>query len=80
MSEWRDIESAPKDGTHVDIWINGFRKTDAKWDESQNRWKWFECFVGPDKRTKRYSFSSRAEVTHWMPIPAPPKDSGAAHD
>jgi hypothetical protein len=67
---WLPIETAPKDGTYIDVWTrNGERVTDAKWEVKKNRWvHWgfsnFDnmCFVRLD------SFP-----THWMPLPAVPE-------
>ena len=30
MSEWRDISTAPKDGTEIDIWIVGGESVDPE--------------------------------------------------
>lgn len=69
MSEWQPIETAPKDGTHVDLWACsggdprfGDRYTDAafirgKWRYSSGADGWLEVSYMP---------------THWMPLPNPP--------
>jgi hypothetical protein len=65
MSEWQPIETAPKDGTAIDIWARkpdggGQRWTDIVWE---NGWVSVE-----GKLSDKYW-----TYTHWMPIPNPPK-------
>lgn len=74
---WRPIETAPKDGTEIDIWVewpeydNGFglvpahgsRLPDAKW-------------IDRDWKAGQYSlhqYSAKPRATHWMPAPLPPQ-------
>ena len=83
MSEWQTIETAPKDGTAIDVWRGGEfpgRSTDVSWREpSDSEWwvhggdtienckaTWHDAF-GPLGRNE--------QPTHWMAIPAPPKDT-----
>ena len=61
MSEWKPIETAPKDGTRIMLWPigncrNGLRMETGHW-----------CLNGHWKCGER---SPRA--THWMPLPEPP--------
>ena len=63
MTEWKLIETAPKDGTCVFVFINnrtGKHVVLSKW---LGEW----CFIN--------SVPLMAEPTHWMPItvPEPPK-------
>lgn len=97
MSEWKTMESAPKDGTPVDLWIvrpgldpQQCRVPDCHWgrvtayyEEEVNSAKspawvceqighggepyWGEVEWGDDEAGQR--------VTHWMPLPQPPKES-----
>jgi hypothetical protein len=66
MSEWKTIESAPKDGTWFLAWENDTipkvitvywrkhsRNKNGGWWTSFNMWK--------------------AQPTHWMPLPEPPQ-------
>lgn len=58
MSEigmWRDIDSAPKDGTVIDLWHkeNG-RMTDCWWDKDEERW------IG--------GWDEDDAITHWAEI------------
>lgn len=55
-SNWLPIETAPKDGTAIDIWTEWGRKTDVYWDGTH--WK-AGCAI----------FSN---PTHWMPVPDAP--------
>jgi hypothetical protein len=71
---WRDIESAPRDGTAIDLWGLEFgagfmltpkpqRFCDAKYvppSEQWNRGCWWHPNYG------------NVEPTHWMPAPQPP--------
>ena len=68
---WRDIETAPKDGTRVLLYPGG--AFTARWSE--------ECQFGQFKNAPGWQifecedpFYSVAEdkPTHWMPLPAPP--------
>jgi hypothetical protein len=80
---WQRMETAPTDGTVIDVWVGGQRTTDVKW-----------CL--PDKRNARdqqrpinfcqYTIIDYDGVegweelgqewsvlpTHWMPHPRPP--------
>lgn len=68
---WRDISTAPKDGTHIlairqDWWepVNG-----------NHRWVYgnvFESYF--DTTTDRFESYGLKQPTHWMPLPAPPND------
>lgn len=66
---WQPIETAPWDGTTVDLWseLSGTRETDARWTGS--RWVrlgWNEMNDGPGVEEVYHP-------THWMPLPDPPK-------
>lgn len=56
VKEWQPIESAPKDGTVIDIWANGHRITDVWFDDDDNCWV---CGYADNL------------ITHWMPIIEP---------
>lgn len=66
MSEWRSIETAPKDGTPVDLWLSagdrGWRIADCSWSDDSG---WIDAEY---QRTPKM-----LTVTHWMPIPEGPK-------
>ena len=56
---WQPIETAPKDGTIVDLLHkDGFRLIDQWWDDEDQSWA-AALFRGDD-------------ITHWMPLPEPP--------
>ncbi len=77
MSEWQDISTAPRDGTHVDLYFPGKigRKTDW-WFSRDPIWggdgEWIseyrEC--GQDLT----AIYPNTKPTHWMPLPTPPQD------
>ena len=60
-SEWRTIDSAPKDGTAIILYgaKGRYKVLVAKWDANWKAWQ-----SEPGKWT--------AYPTHWMPLPAPP--------
>lgn len=65
---WLPIESAPKDGTHLQFWMNG-ECWYGKWFVNEtypmlSRWKVFGC--------KTWLL----QPTHWRPLPKPPQDGG----
>lgn len=57
--EWRPIETAPKDGTHVMLFDNDAIKVGLWW-EPYNDW-------GP-------RIALIKNPTHWIPLPTPPKE------
>jgi hypothetical protein len=66
MSEWQPIETAPKDKV-IDIWLkNGHRWSDCYYDTICHEWR--------TSRPAGYLISVHERgVTHWMPLPEPPK-------
>ncbi len=59
--QWQKIETAPKDGTEILVWIDDVRK------HCQVRWVtdgWMICWDG------KYLVH---DPTHWQPLPSPPK-------
>lgn len=65
---WRPIETAPRDGTRVDLWQQGHRFTDAFWDEGEEWW----CIDSRYSDGEPCPLAVSPEPTHWMPLPAPP--------
>lgn len=60
MSEWKSIESVPKNGMPFLLWVEGFRMIEimTNWDGSY--WRKGEAIPDNDA------------FTHWMPLPEPP--------
>jgi hypothetical protein len=80
MSEWQPIETAPKDGTTILLWLrerqnSGGRRTAypviddlrvGHWviTDGYGRWRYL---------TNGYAYGQDNTFTHWMPLPEPPK-------
>jgi len=72
---WRDIASAPRDGTKLRVlYADGTEEDGVYWQE-QGRC----CILGPRAGAYSPGWTSTAaghlpvdDVTHWMPLPAPP--------
>ncbi|MFC5505311.1 hypothetical protein [Bosea massiliensis] len=62
LPSWRDIASAPLDGTPVDLWRDGERLIEFHWNVDQRRW---EKKVGYPAKT----IVLTQAPTHWMPVP-----------
>lgn len=65
---WRDIASAPKDGTKFDVWQGGRRVVDVYWSNVEDAWA-VDGMYGPEEPAPLAIFPP---VTHWMPLPASP--------
>ncbi len=75
---WNPIETAPKDGTEIDLWFidhNGYRYRipDAKWmprkyDPHKGEHAWHDW--NPEFE---WDPLEGGEPTHWMPPPEPPQ-------
>lgn len=79
MSEWMDIETAPRDGTEFDAWTEGgYRLTDVKWG-SDDYWSGAPCFLvyrrdnDEPHRDMWQDAEEWTRLTHWMPLPNPPE-------
>lgn len=71
--QWLPIETAPKDGTIVDLWTSehgGARVSDAKFDEG--KWCTFR-HEEEDRLGDGWWPVYLLTFTHWMPLPQPPK-------
>lgn len=63
MSEWQPISTAPKDGTTILGALNfaeGYSYTEIQYEEE---WGWLDYAMAP----------LPTFVTHWKPLPEPPK-------
>lgn len=69
--KWKTIESAPTNGTVIDLWLiesggSGWRAIDCHWD---NKLGW----VTDENEKLEYYFAFEFEkVSHWMPAPESP--------
>lgn len=81
MREWQPIETAPKDGTMIDVWNRGYgrRIPNVCWREQDKGitgemgWALSAGTCGPDDFFERWQYLEVEDVTHWMPLPEPPK-------
>lgn len=63
---WQPIETAPKDGTRIAIkFLSGYEQ-EANWQTTYGG----EWHV---KSFKHLPWADQHEITHWMPLPEPPK-------
>ena len=67
----RDVKSAPKDGTVIDVWCSsdhpgddgGYRVANAYWSSVGHKW----LHIGQGN-----SMTWAHQPTHWRPLPEPP--------
>lgn len=62
MSEWRPIETAPKDGTHI---LAAWQCLNKTWD--------MDVVLHSDGVWCTYYLDATHEPSHWMPLPDPPQ-------
>lgn len=69
--EWHPIETAPKDGTSIILHIQKHNETyyDCKWGPYG-----FETYEWDGESYDWSPILSSASLTHWMPLPEPPKE------
>lgn len=72
-NEWMPIETAPKDGTLVDLWCRapGIFTRQGRipecWFSGECWWRHDDSSFGDDQCRSRVH-----NATHWMPLPSPP--------
>lgn len=81
MVEWRDIETAPRDGTHILI---APHMDVALWDHGAERWITNVIPLNSDRTIaddwrarpvmmfEQYASNWGIEPTHWLPLPPAP--------
>lgn len=66
---WQPIETAPKDGTLIDLWLDGERAPACRFWSYDGHSYWEQAYA---EATDCFAPLYDAEPTHWMPIPEPP--------
>lgn len=74
-AEWQSIETAPKDGTAVDVYFPIRSVGDALLYGSgrMTGWSYEDGKWGPADGGLSRLFATDGSPSHWMPIPEPPK-------
>ena len=74
--QWQDISTAPRDGTEIDILLNGngaARIPNVKWGDDGVNHAWIDSYDNP----VIHEGDPMNEITHWMPYPlSPEKETG----
>lgn len=77
MSEWRTIDSAPRDGTRILLYIPSCgsyvssKVAAGRWNARDSR----PYFTNDRERMDGVVFTRKNKPTHWMPLPEPPSDA-----
>jgi len=75
-SQWRPIETAPKDGTRIMACVVGFAVSIAHFDKEVNKWLAVDDDEFDDvEQWDSYCRNTFYEPTHWKPLPTPPQGS-----
>ena len=67
--EWQPIETSPKDGTQIIAWCADGQAAIAEYYAAPDGFCGWEIGHSSDGRRMILSVA----VTHWMPLPEPPK-------
>lgn len=79
---WKPIETAPKDGTVIDLWIAGddTLRLDAAHRRLLGQWEKPSALVCPTALSETWLIGPRSPIpepyvaTHWRPLPSPPHE------
>lgn len=76
MTDWQPIETAPLDGTVVDVWGDGRRWANLNWNDGN--WRHSYWSLGRPANASKVHLRSNVypslNPTHWMPLPEPPSE------
>lgn len=81
---WQPIETGPRDGTVVDLWVKGKRMADCYWSFARNDkgkrvddpvWDGWCCDTGKPGPSgfNPYPNLINGKPTHWRPVPGRPQ-------
>jgi hypothetical protein len=73
LTEWREIESAPKDGSDIIACRLGYIPQTVKWVAHKGESRWCADHESLGDSFEEYWTATRYEPTHWLPLPTPPK-------
>lgn len=76
MSEWQPIETAPKDGSHIQVWPPTWTGVSscARWETDKHS-KNPRPFWSRTDDFGRVGTSRAIKTTHWKPISKGPKET-----
>lgn len=78
VDAWRSIETAPKDGTTVDLWATGYgRKSDMCWTSITYPGGMLDAVGWTDNFYGYGRLYDQKQFTHWMPLPPSPSPQQA---
>ena len=76
---WQPIETAPRDGTIVDLWgINHLHYAKRQERICNVHYGPVTDWMGHERNDWRHGRGEDFEPTHWMPLPAPPVEKEGA--
>lgn len=88
MNQWQPIETAPKDGTMIDLWVDGDypqRYSDAHWGKGGHECGEMGEYCDSDWHSQEEGWTCsfgmpipENKVTHWLPLPPPPTEQSSA--
>ena len=74
VPQWHHMETAPRDGTPVDLWVINHLSYDKHSSRMVNvKFGPVQDWMGIERDDWQHGRGEDCEPTHWMPIPAPPK-------
>ena len=74
--KWQPIETAPKDGTRVDLWlrVHASPRSFGFSDAFRVPEGYFQDGVWGHSQGGSFRELYQPYITHWMPLPEPPED------
>jgi len=70
---WQPIETAPKDGTKIDLWGRNLLTWDKRGERIVNvAWGRVTNWLGREGDDWQTGRGEDFQPTHWMPLPDPP--------